>query len=64
MPKFVITIEDRYEVEADSPEHALASYRVAFDNADPEVFGIGYPQVIQQSKFEYLDGKGEAIEVK
>lgn len=63
MPKYVITIEDRWEVEADSPEQALASYRVVFDDADPEVFGFDYPQVIHQDKFEYLDGKGEAVEV-
>ena len=63
MPKYVITIADRWEVEADSPEHALASYRVVFDEADPEMLGIDWFQVIPKDKFEYLDGKGEAVEV-
>lgn len=63
MPKYVITIEDRWEVEADSPEHALASYRVSFDNHEPELLGLTYPQVIRQDKFEYLDGQGKAEEV-
>jgi hypothetical protein len=62
MSKYTITITNRYEVEADSPEHALASYRVVFDEADPEILGIDFWQVIPQDQFEYLDGKGEAVE--
>lgn len=59
--KYIITITDRYEVEADSPEHALGLYRVAFDNASPEVVGLPNGVNLDSDQFEYLDGHGEAV---
>lgn len=59
MAKFIITVEDRYEVEAESAEQALASYRIQFDDADPEIFS---GKVIDQDEFEYLDGQAKAEE--
>jgi hypothetical protein len=62
MSKYTITITDRYEVEADSPEHALGLYRVVFDNIRPEVVGLPNGLSLDSDQFEYLDGKGEAVE--
>lgn len=64
MPKYVVTITDRYEVEADSPEQALASYRVGFDDVEPEILGIAPEDVIDSDEFEHLDGSGTAEEVR
>jgi hypothetical protein len=62
MTKYVITIEDRYEVDAESSEQALASYRVRFEDIEPEMVGLTVDQVIPQDEFEYLDGKGSVEE--
>ena len=62
MTKYVITIEDRYEVDAESAEQALASYRVRFEDIEPEMVGLTVDQVIPQDEFEYLDGKGSVEE--
>lgn len=62
MSKYIITITNAYEVEADSPEQALASYRVVFDNHEPELLGLTPEQVIEQDAFEFIGGKGEVEE--
>ena len=62
MPKFIITIEDRYEVEAESAEQALASYRVVFEDGEPSLLGLTPDKIIEQDKFEFLDGQGKAEE--
>jgi hypothetical protein len=62
MAKYVITIEERYKVEAESAEQALGSYRVKFDGCEPEMVGLTLDKVIHHHEFEYLDGKGNAEE--
>jgi hypothetical protein len=62
MPIFTITSEDRYQVEADSLEQATASFRVWFDEVEPELFEIESKDLIDQDLFEYLDGKVEVRE--
>jgi hypothetical protein len=62
MTKYIITIEDRYEVEAESAEQALGSYRVKFDGYEPEMVGLTLDKVIHHHEFEYLDGKGSVEE--
>lgn len=64
MSKYIVTITDRYEVEADSPEQALASYRVSFDGIEPEILEIAPEDVIDSDDFEYLDGSGTAEEAE
>ena len=63
MPKFIVTITDRYEVEADSAEQALASYRIGFEDQEPELFDLNPEDVIPTDDFELLDGFGEAEEI-
>ena len=57
MPTYIITNEDRYKVEADTLEQAMASYRVGFYGIEPEVFGLEADSIIDQDAFEYLDGE-------
>jgi hypothetical protein len=57
MGSFVIVSKDRYKVEADTLEQAIASFRVWFDGIEPELFEIDKKDVIDQDLFEYLDGK-------
>lgn len=63
MPKYEVTISNTYLVTADSPEQALGSWRVSFDGVPMVSVGLGPDQVLSQDDFEFLDGKGEAIEV-
>ena len=60
MPKFTITAEDVYEVEADTLEQAMASYRVGFEGIEPEVFEMTTAEVIDADFFEYLGGEVRA----
>ena len=62
MPIFTITSEERYQVEADTLEQATASFRVWFDEVEPELFEIESKDLIDQNLFEYLDGKVEVRE--
>jgi hypothetical protein len=62
MPTYTITAQDRYTVEADSPEQAIASFRVSFDGIEPELFDLKPEEVIDQDSFEYLDGEVKAEE--
>lgn len=62
MPTYTITTQDRYTVEADSLEQAIASYRVSFEGIEPELFGLTQEEVIDQDVFEYLDGEVKAEE--
>lgn len=62
MAKYVITITDRWEVEADSPEHALGSYRVAFDNVELDMVGLDEATAIPQDDFRFIGGSGSAEE--
>lgn len=62
MPTFIITSEDRYQVEADTLEQAIASFRTWFDEVEPELFEIETKDLIDQDLFEYLDGKVEVRE--
>ena len=62
MPRYTITTQDRYTVEADSLEQAIASYRVSFEGIEPELFGLTQEEVIDQDVFEYLDGEVKAEE--
>lgn len=62
MPIFTITSEERYQVEADTLEQAIASFRVWFDEVEPELFEIESKDLIDQDLFEYLDGKVEVRE--
>ena len=57
MPIYTITTEDRYKVQADTLEQALASYRVGFEEIEPEIFEMTAAEVIDQDSFEYIDGK-------
>jgi hypothetical protein len=56
MRKYIITVTDRYEVEAESAELALKSYRIHFDDIEGEIFGLDEIEAISQDDFEYLDG--------
>lgn len=62
MPSYVITVQDRYSVQADTLEQAIASYRVGFDGIEPELFGLDADSIIDQDAFEYLDGEVKAEE--
>ena len=64
MPKYIITNSERYQVEADSPEQALAIYRVVFDGIEPEL--VDLPEDVYQDpdQFEYLDGETQAVELE
>lgn len=63
MPNYEVTISNTYLVTADSPEQALASYRVSFEDMPPKFYGLTPEQVISQDDFEFLGGDGEATEV-
>lgn len=63
MPFYEVEISNIYKVYADSPEQALASYRVSFEDLPPKFFGLTPDQVISQDEFEFLGGDGEATEV-
>jgi hypothetical protein len=63
MPNYEVTISNTYRVTADSPEQALGSWRVRFDGVAMVSVGLGPDQVLSQDDFEFLDGKGEAVEV-
>lgn len=63
MPEFEVTIANTYRVTAETKEQALASYRVSFEDMPPKFYGLTPDQVISQDDFEFLDGKGEVIEV-
>jgi hypothetical protein len=60
MPKYEIEITRRYSVEAKSDEHALANYRVAFDDIEPELVGLTEDRLIDPDDFEFLDEMGKA----
>jgi hypothetical protein len=62
MPTYLITIQDRYSVQADTLEQAIASYRVGFDGIEPEMFEMEPHSIIDQDAFEYLDGEVRAEE--
>lgn len=62
MPRFIVTIQDRYEVEADTAEQALGSYQVVYNNHQPDMVGINIAEVIDADNFEYLDGYARAEE--
>jgi hypothetical protein len=57
MPIYTITTKDRYKVQADTPEQALASYRVRFDGIEPEIYEMTIETIVDQDAFEYLDGQ-------
>lgn len=63
MPNYEVIISNTYRVTADSPEQALGSWRVRFDGVAMVSVGLGPDQVLSQDDFEFIDGKGEAIEV-
>ena len=63
MPNYEVKIVNIYSVTADSPEQALASYRVSFEDMPPKFYGLTPEQVISQDDFEFLGGDGEATEV-
>lgn len=63
MPKFIVTITDRYEVTADSAEQAIASYRVSFEDFEPDYFEMSPDDIIPETEFEYLDGQSEVTEI-
>jgi hypothetical protein len=62
MPKYTITTEDVYEVEADTLEQAMASYHVGFQGIEPEVLDIKADEIIDPDFFEYLGGQVRAEE--
>lgn len=57
---YEIEITSRYAVVAESEEHALASYRVVFDDVPPDVVGLTPEQVLDQDAFDFLDELGRA----
>ena len=63
MSKYIITNTERYEVEADSLEHALILYKIVFDDIEPEIFELPDGDYGDTDQFEYLDGTTEAVEV-
>jgi hypothetical protein len=58
--KYTITNTQRYEVEAESLEQALAIYNVELNDIEPEIVGLPAGQYGDQ--IEYLDGYTEARE--
>jgi hypothetical protein len=62
MPVYEVEIVNTYKVIADSPEQALGSYRVVFEDIEPELVGLTPEEVLDQDEFEFIDGKGEASE--
>jgi hypothetical protein len=60
--KYIITNTERYEVEADSLEEAMAIYNVVLNDIEPEV--VGLPAGHYEDLFEYLDGPTEAREAE
>jgi hypothetical protein len=58
---YEITITRKYTVSATSEEHALASYRVAFDGIEPELVGLTSDEVIDFDDFELQDETGTAL---
>jgi len=58
---FEIEITRRYRVSANSEEHALASYRVVFDDAPLISVGLAPEQVIAFDDFEFLEETGRAV---
>jgi len=62
MPVYEVQIVNTYRVTADSPEQALGSYRVVFEDIEPELVGLTPEEVLEQDEFEFIDGKGEASE--
>jgi hypothetical protein len=61
MRDFEIEITTRYRVSANSEEHALASYRVVFDDIEPELVGLTPEEVLDQDDFEFLEETGKAV---
>ena len=61
MRDFEIEITRRYRVTADSEEHALASYRVVFDEIPESLVGLSQEQVIDFDDFEFLEETGKAV---
>lgn len=59
--EFEIEITRRYRVTADSEEHALASYRVVFDDVPLITVGLAPEQVIAFDDFEFLEETGRAV---
>ena len=62
MAVYEVQIVNTYRVTADSPEQALGSYRVVFEDIEPELVGLAPEEVLEQDEFEFIDGKGEASE--
>jgi hypothetical protein len=61
MADYEIEITRRYRVNADSEEHALASYRVVFDDVPLISVGLAPEQVIDFDDFEFLEETGRAV---
>jgi hypothetical protein len=61
MRSYEIEITNRYLVNAESEEQALASYRIAFDDGDAEILGITPEELIAADNFEFLGGSGRAV---
>lgn len=61
MRLYEVELTRRYSVVADSEEHALASYRAAFEGIEPELVGLKPEEVIQQDGFEFLEETGRAV---
>jgi hypothetical protein len=62
--KYIITDTQRYEVEAESLDQALALYNIAFNGIEPEMYDLPADQYYDQDQFEYLDGSTEAREAE
>jgi hypothetical protein len=62
MAVYEVQIVNTYRVTADSPEQALGSYRVSFEDVPLISVGLAPEQVLSQDEFEFIDGKGEASE--
>ncbi len=62
MPVYEVEIVNIYRVTADSPEQALGSYRVVFEDVPLISVGLAPEQVLSQDDFEFIGGKGEASE--
>jgi hypothetical protein len=58
---FEIELTRRYRVSANSEEHALASYRVVFDEIPEHLVGLTQEQVIEFDEFEFLGETGRAV---
>lgn len=61
MRLYEIEITNRYTVMAENEAQALASYRVSFEGIPPEALGLSVETVLDQDKFEYVDGSGRAV---